>query len=494
MSQPASLSLADDPKNVVMRFAPNPNGPPTIGHARGIVVNNYFVRKYGGEFILRFDDTDPKNKKPLLKAYDWYLADLNWLDAKPDKTVIASERLRKYYKVAETLIEKENAYVCQCSRDDFKRFKDAQKECPCRTNEPAENLKLWNKMLEGSFDEGDAVLRIKTDIRSADPALRDWVAARIIKAEHPKVGSEYFVWPMLDFESAVEDHLQGITHIIRGKDLIDSEKRQKFIYDYLGWDYPITLHWGRIRLADFGKFSTSQMASDIEAGNYSGWDDVRLPTLRALKRRGITADAIKNTMLSLGLSESDITLSMENLYAENRKVLDPVAGRYFFVEENGYDLKTENPQKKTIRLPINPNKKHEGKRETSISIKDSSTLCCVPADDAQNLEVGDVVKLIGQSFVKVTSVDSKNRVIHSKIAEKTKDAKKIHWTIPAEYVEGNAGHVKVRILMPDGSDLTGYAEHSVSRLEVGDIVQFERLGFARLDSSEPELIFCYGHN
>lgn len=486
------LELPDKPKDVVMRFAPNPNGPATLGSARGIVINSYLVKRYGGKFILRFDDTDPKLKKPLKKAYRWYQEDMKWLEAEPDQVVVASERIPKYYDFAQKLIELEKAYVCLCEREEFKKLKDMAKACPHRETNAEDNLALWQDMLNNKFGEGEAVLRIKTDIKSPDPALRDWVAFRILRAEHPLVGKRYVVWPMLDFESAIEDHVLGVTHIIRGKDLMDSEKKQIFIYDYLGWKYPKTLHWGRLRLADYGKLSTSEMAKGIEEGRYTGWDDPRLPTIRALGRRGITSGAIRNSMLALGLSESDIAISMENVYAENRKILDPIAGRYFFVEEGGYDLKTENPQKKTIRLPINPNKKFEGTRDTPIAITDTSTSSYIPEKDAQDLKEGDIVKLIGQSFVKIIDVDDSNQIIHSEPVGKTKGAKKIHWTKPPEYVDERHGHVNADILMPDGSKKTGYCEYFCQNLDIGDIIQFERFGFVRLDSKDP-LVFCFGH-
>ena len=132
---------------------------------------------------------------------------------------------------------------------------------------------------------------------------------------------------MLDFESAIEDHELGVTHIIRGKDLRDSERRQEFLYNYMSWTYPFTLHWGRISIHEFGKFSTSKLRSEIDKGLYSGWDDPRLPTLRALRRRGFAPEAIRLFVLKLGINESDISVSLENLPCRERKLVDPVAHR-----------------------------------------------------------------------------------------------------------------------------------------------------------------------
>ena len=327
----AALSGADG--GVVMRFAPNPNGPPTIGSARGIIINSEYVRRYGGRFLLRFDDTDPVNKRPMLEAYGWYIEDCRWLGAVPDEVIIASDRLPRYYEVAKELIKRGGAYVCRCQQAAFKAKKDAAEACPHRDQSPEENLSLWGEMIGGGLGPGDAVLRIKTDIVHKDPALRDWAAFRIVTADHPRIGERYRVWPLLDFESAIEDHLLGVTHILRGKDLMDSERRQRYLYDHMGWNYPKTIHWGRIKIHQFGSFSTSALRRALEAGEYSGWDDARMPTVRALRRRGIRPEALRKFMVELGVGETDISISMDSVYAENRKIVDPDAKRRFFVKD-----------------------------------------------------------------------------------------------------------------------------------------------------------------
>jgi glutamyl-tRNA synthetase len=256
---------------VVMRFAPNPNGPPTLGSARGIIINGEYCKIYRGKYILRFDDTDPKTKRPMLEAYDWYLEDFEWLGYRPDEVIYASKRISLYYDYARKLIELGGAYACFCRKEEFKKFRDTGIPCPHRTLSVEENLEVWDKMLESAYEEGEVVLRIKTDMSHKDPAVRDWVAFRIIYTPHPLVGDAYSVYPTLDFESAIEDYLCKTTHILRGKDLRDSELRQRYVYDYLGWEYPVTIHWGRVNILEFGKLSTSLIKKDIEAGKYEGW-------------------------------------------------------------------------------------------------------------------------------------------------------------------------------------------------------------------------------
>ena len=130
-------------------------------------------------------------------------------------------------------------------------------------------MELWRMMLDGRLGEERRSSRIKTDIKHRDPAIRDWAAFRIVTTPHPIVGDRYRVWPLLDFESAVEDHLQQVTHILRGKDLMDSETRQRYLYQHMGWTYPRVVHWGRIKIHQFGSFSTSKLRKAIEAGGYT---------------------------------------------------------------------------------------------------------------------------------------------------------------------------------------------------------------------------------
>lgn len=473
-----SIRLKDEPNSPVLRFAPNPNGPLTIGHARGVVVNSYLAKKYGGKFILRFDDTDPRTKKPNIKAYDWILDDCMWLNAKPDEIIKASDNIDLYYEYAVKLIGLGHAYVCTCEREAFRTRKNQGIECPCRSNSPEENQIGWEKMLDATYFEGEAVLRIKTDIKHKDPALRDFTAFRIIDESHPLTLKKYRVWPLLDFESAIEDHIRGMTHIIRGIDLMDSGLKQKYIYDYFGWVYPQVLLWGRLKIEDMGKFSTSQMSQDIASGKYSGWDDPALPTLRALKRRGILSTTICDFMLGLGLSDSAISISLENIYSHNRKNLDETANRYFFIS-NPLPLKITGVPPKTIRMPLHPTDKMRGVRTQTMG---EGKPFHISSKDAE-LEVNEIIKLMGLPHVKITSV-SKESIEAEYIAGNHKDSKKIQ-TIQ----DG----VRCRILKPDGEDF-GLCETECEKLDIDSIVQFERYGFCRLDSNQDELLFIYGHN
>ena len=464
---------------VVMRFAPNPNGPATLGSARGMVVNSEYVKMYIGKFILRFDDTDPDIKRPMLEAYEWYLDDFKWLGVVPDQVIYASDHFPLYYDYARKLIEMSKAYVCFCKGEIFKELKDAKKACPHRGVDLEENLRHWEKMLAGEYEDHQAVLRIKTDIKHKDPALRDWGAFRIRKMDHPRsvIGNKYFVWPLLDFAGAIEDHELGMTHIIRGKDLMDSEKRQSYIYKYFGWRYPRTTHWGRVKIYEFGKFSTSSLRKAIETGEYSGWDDPRLPIIRAIRRRGIMAEALKKFMIDMGVGTTDVSISMESLYAENRKIVDPIANRYFFVWDP-MELEITDSEPTVAKLPLHPTDHARGKRE--ISVRKKVFVC---REDVEKLKVGSVLRLKDFCNIEITSLvpfQAKHSTVSLEAHKKSK-GKIIHW-VP---IDG----ISVKVRSPYG-DIEGIGEHGIAT-ELDKIVQFERFGFCRVDAVDKEKVEVY---
>ncbi len=471
------LPAADEYDEIVMRFAPNPNGPPTIGSARGIVVNDEYVREYDGRLVLRFDDTDAVNKPPQKEAYVWYEEDAEWLGAEVHETYRASDRLETYYEHGRALIKEEAAYVCDCPGDDFSEKKAAGEACPHRGRNVQENLEAWEAMHD---DATDTVLRVKTDIEHKNPALRDWVAFRIVDVEthpHPLTGDEYRVWPMLDFQSAVDDHLLGTTHIIRGKDLRDSEGRQKYVYDAFGWDYPEVLHWGRISVEEYGTLSTSSLAEAIEAGEYEGWDDPRVPTVRALRRRGVQGDALRDALLELGVSESDIEFSMEHVYSANRALVDDSANRYFFVR-NPVRVEVEDAPSVVARPPLHPD---EDRGEREINVDDEIYL---EADDIP--DEGGRLRLKSLYNVEVVSRDGDVPVVRhigddlSLVREG--DVSVVHW------LSANDGESVEATLRTPSGDETGVVE-AAARDEEGEVVQFERVGFARVETTEPFVAF-----
>ena len=299
-------------KGVIMRFAPSPSGPLHIGHAMTASLSYLYVKKYGGKFIIRIEDTNPENIYP--PAYKMIENECAWLFNSEAEIIIQSYRMEIYYKYAEKLIKKNAVYVCTCSQDEFEKFTSSKSNCPCRNLDVKENMARWKKMLdENGFKQGESVLRFKSDMKHPNPAMRDFPLARINIHLHPIQKNKYRVWPLMNFAVAVDDIEMEITHVIRAKDHIDNAKRQEMIHKSLGKKSPWTAFLGKFKFTDL-EISKTKMRLSIEEGKYSGWDDERLPTIESLKKRGYKPSAFWKFAEQIGLSENDKVMDKKEFF------------------------------------------------------------------------------------------------------------------------------------------------------------------------------------
>ena len=263
-------------KEVTLRLAPYPSGPLHIGNTRMVVLNDYLAKKYKGKLYLVFDDTIGSKTKIIdPDAYDSIPEGLDYLDVKVHKTYYKSDRLDLFYDYALQIITKGSAYVCTCDGVTWRTtFKEDKTACPCRSRTIEDNLDHWEKMLDGTYPELGAVVRLKTEMDAPDPAIRDPVMLRISEREHPRVGSKYRVWPLLEFSWGIDDHELNISHIIRGKDLRKEGVLEERIWDVFQWKKPTITLYGRMKLYDL-QLSKSESAQKIRSGEYSDWTDPR---------------------------------------------------------------------------------------------------------------------------------------------------------------------------------------------------------------------------
>ena len=472
------VDLPDVDGEVVLRFAPNPSGPLHIGHARAAVLNKEYVKRYGGKLILRVEDTDPRRVDPL--AYQMMEEDLKWLSVDWQEKYVQSSRMEIYYEYAQKLIEIKEAYMCTCEGGDFKKLKDECEPCPCRELPVEHSMKLWKELK--TMEEGEAVLRVKTDIKHKNPAIRDWVAMRVVEAEHPRTGNKYRVYPMMNFSVTVDDHLMGVTHVLRGKDHLANSEKQRYLYQHFGWKVPVFVHYGRLKMEDVA-LSTSKARQGIEDGIYTGWDDPRLGTIRAIARRGIKQEAITELMMEIGPKISDAIVSWKKVSGLNRAILEETSNRYFFVPDPTM-IKIENlPQSEIgiIERPLHPDHLERGNRELPFGPK-----LYITTDDYKETGNNRILRLIDAVNV---SFDGDKTVYHSNDLEEARQSKAriVQW-VPVD------GSLATNLVMPDASVITGFIEPSASNLKVDDVVQFERFGFARLDQvTDNKLTFYFAH-
>ncbi len=351
------------PGAVVVRLAPFPSGALHVGHARMLYANDHYRQRYAGRLLLVFDDTPGSEEKRVeSEFYDIIRGDLDLAQVRPDAVYYKSDRVGAFYPWAVRTIEAGGAYVCHCPADLLRANRAAGEACPERAQRTEETLREWDRMLAGEYAVGTAVLRLRTDMRDADPAFRDRILFRLSDLDHPRVGRRYRVWPMLEFSWAVDDLELGITHVLRGKDLVIEDRMERFLWDLWKVKGPEFVHWGILRIRE-AKVAKSKAYREVKSGVFDGWDDPRTWSLRSLDRRGITPEAVRAFILSFGMSLSDIEVPAESLYAENRKLIDATTMRRSFVADPvEVDVSGWPAGLTTTELPNHPDRPELGRR------------------------------------------------------------------------------------------------------------------------------------
>lgn len=510
--------LKNAEKGVVMRLAPYPSGPLHIGNARMVILNDEYVKKYNGKLFLVYDDTIGSEEKiPVIDAYNLIKDDLNWLGVKVHEIFYKSNRMEIFYEWAEKIIEKEQAYVCECNAEKLRENRERGEECIHRNASKETTLEKWKKILNGGYKEGQAVLRLKTNMQHKNPAFRDRVLFRIVEREHPLVKDKYRVYPLLEFSWAVDDYLLGITHILRGKDLVIEDEMELYIWNLLKLEKREILHYGMLKLAE-AKLSKSKSLKEVQSGEFSGWDDPRTWSLQSLRKRGISPIAIRNFILSFGMSLADIEVPAENLYAENKKIIDGIAKRFFFVA-NPIKIIIENlPEIKEVEIPNHP-KNDLGKRKIKtakevfiskedyekfkgkeIRLKDFCNVILENDLEISNEKIAEKTGVHGLKFEKnkeLNELKNSNPKQKNEIQSKEVEVKKAIFTsllnkeIPK--IQWTCEKFEVNVVMPNGEVIKGFGEENLRNVREDCVVQFERFGFVRIDKVENELIAYFGH-
>lgn len=455
---------------VVMRMAPGPSGPLHIGHARAAVLNDEYVRRYRGKLILRLEDTDPARVDA--DAYGMIQEDLEWLGCKVHETVIQSDRFERYYEVARRLLEMGKAYVCTHPPAEWRALKEEGRPCSHRGQDPARSLEAFDAMLAGAYRAQEAAVVAVTRVDHPNPALRDFPVLRIEDTPHPRTGTRFCVYPLMNMSVSVDDHDLGLTHVLRGKDHLNNTHRQDYLFGYLGWKMPVYIHYGRVSIEGV-ELSTSKMAAGIRAGTYMGWDDPRLGTLRALARRGYRPESLREYWVDAGVKEVDVVFSWKNLDAIDKKAQDPGAHRVFFVEDPvPLDLLVE--QDLTGAPPRLPSRPEAGRRTLHVRATGGHARVLVQRSDVATLAPGVVFRLKDLANFEGAGDGSARYV--SRSHEEARGAPIVHW-LP----DDPAQTAEAEVVRPDGSVGRGRIEREGAE-SGGRVVQMERVCFARIEA------------
>lgn len=325
-------------KNIVTRFPPEPNGYLHIGHAKSILLNYGLAKKYGGKFNLRFDDTNPTKEKT--EFVDSIIEDVKWVGADfEDRLFFASDYFEQMYEAAVKLIKKGKAYVCELTADQIREYRgtltEPGKNSPYRDRSVEENLRLFEEMKEGKYEDGSMVLRAKIDMASPNMNMRDPVIYRVAKIPHHNTGDKWCIYPMYDFAHPIEDAIEGVTHSICTLEFEDHRPLYDWVVKELEYECPPKqIEFAKMYLTNVitGKRYIKKL---VEDGIVDGWDDPRLVSISALRRRGFTPESIQMFMELVGVSKSQSSVDyamLEYCIREDLKlkaprvmaVLDPI--------------------------------------------------------------------------------------------------------------------------------------------------------------------------
>ncbi|HEC76371.1 MAG TPA: glutamate--tRNA ligase [Thermoplasmatales archaeon] len=457
---------------VITRFPPEPNGYLHIGHAKAAFIDYEYARIYDGIFILRFDDTNPANEKK--EFYEAQKEDLKWLGIEWDREYRTSDNVPKHYEFAKKMLEEGNAYICTCSEEKIRENRRKGIECECRKSGEIS----WSDFF--SMREGEGVLRLKGDMKSKNTAMRDPVLFRITEHPHPIHGNRFRVWPTYDFYGAVEDSLSGVTHPFRSKEYELRDEVYFYLLDCLGLRKPHLMEFSRLEIKGM-PVSKRKIKPLIDKKIVTGWDDPRLPTLKGLRKRGILPEAIKEFVLSQGISRTESVVVFENLEAVNRKILDGISKRYFFVP-HPVKLKVNNAPSKEVILKYHPSVEM-GKRKLK-----TGEIFYIPLEDANKLKKNDIFRL--KDLYNVEVIEKGMNEIKGKFSgeKMIEGIEKIQW-VSHEYLKMDV--IVPHLLYKNGEFneksieiVKGYAEKNVEEVENNEIVQFERFGFVKIEKDD----------
>ena len=432
--------------HVQTRFPPEPNGYLHIGHAKSIILNNDIAKEYNGKFNLRFDDTNPtKEKEEFVNSI---IEDVKWLGGEfEDRLFFASNYFEEMYEKAVMLIKKGKAFVCDLSADEIREyrgdFKTPGKESPYRNRSVEENLKLFEDMKNGLFEDGSHVLRAKIDMASPNINMRDPIIYRVARMTHHNTGDKWCIYPMYDFAHPIEDAIEGITHSLCTLEFEDHRP----LYDWVvrECEYknpPRQIEFAKLYLTNVvtGKRYIKKL---VEDGIVDGWDDPRLVSIAALRRRGYTPEAIRNFVKLAGVSKADSSIEsamLEYCIREDLKlkksrimaVLDPIK----LIIDNYPEGQSE-----LCTMPNNLENPELGEREIEFGRElyiEREDFMEVPPKKYFRLFPGNEVRLMGAYFVTCTSVEKDENgeiiAVHATYDPETKsgsgfNARKVKGTI-----------------------------------------------------------------
>ena len=511
------------------RFPPEPNGYLHIGHAKAICIDFGLADEFGGKTNLRFDDTNPEAEEQ--EYVDSIMQDVRWLDFEWDRLCYASDYFPQLYEWAIQLIKAGKAYVDDHSAEEVRQFRgtltEPGKDSPFRNRAVEENLDLFIRMKQGEFPDGSRVLRAKIDMASPNLNMRDPVMYRILHARHHRTGDEWCIYPMYDYAHGQSDSIERVTHSMCTLEFADHQPLYRWYMDQLGIFPSQQIEFDRLNLT-YTLLSKRKLLQLVKEGRISGWDDPRMPTLRGIRRRGFTPEALRAFCASIGASRTNGTTDIEMLEHFQRDDLNRRASRAMAVLRPLKLVIDNYPADKEefVEVANNPEDPAAGTREVPFSRElyiEQDDFREIPPPKYYRLSPGKEVRLRNAYFVTAHSVvkdeagnlvevhctyDPLSRGGNSPDGRKVKST--MHWVSAAHAISAEIrlydklfakadpydleeGQDVLDNLNPNSVEIVTGAklEPSLANAKVGDRFQFERVGYFCLDpdSTPGNLVF-----
>lgn len=481
---------------VVTRFPPEPSGYLHIGHAKAALLNQYFAQAYKGKLIIRFDDTNPSKEKEEFQ--DSILEDLQLLGIIGDRITFSSDYFQEMYDYCIQMIKEGKAYCDDTPTEKMREERTEGIPSSRRERTVEENLKIFTEEMKNGTEEGlKNCVRAKIDYQALNKALRDPVIYRCNLTPHHRTGTTWKIYPTYDFCVPIVDALEGVTHALRTIEYRDRNPQYEWMLN--------ALHLRKVHIWDFARInfvrtllSKRKLQWLVDKHIVSNWDDPRFPTVRGVRRRGMSVEGLRNFVLSQGPSRNVINLEWNLIWAFNKKVIDPIAPRHTAIVApvkirlEGDDV----PQTPTIEMKLKHKKNPDVGEKKVIFYKD----ILIDEEDAKTISEGEEVTLMDWGNVIITKKNDDGSLVGKlHLAGDFKKTKlKLTWLadtedkIDADLVDFD--HLLCKDKLEEGDNFEDFltpetefhtkavVDLNIKDLKVGDVIQFERKGYFRLDS------------
>jgi glutamyl-tRNA synthetase len=488
---------------VVTRFPPEPSGYLHIGHAKAAILNQYFAQMYHGKLIIRFDDTNPSKEK--VEFTQAIIEDLDLLGIKGDRITHSSDYFQEMYDLAVRMIKEGKAYCDDTVQEKMREERGEGIASARRNRSVEENLRVFEEMSKGTEEGLKNCVRAKISVDAPNKTLRDPVIYRCNLTPHHRTGDKWKVYPTYDFCCPVVDAIEGVTHALRTIEYRDRNAQYEWMLKALNlrkvhvWDFS-RINFVRTLL------SKRKLQWFVDTGKVANWDDPRFPTVRGVRRRGMSVEGLRNFIISQGPSKNILNLDWSLIWASNKKVIDPIAPRHCAVYKDAAVpvIISGGPTEPVTEL------KPKHKKNPDLGDKKIiySSRILIDQDDAKTLKDNEEFTLMDWGNAIVTAIRHKDDVV-TEIEVKLhlegdfkKTEKKISWLadttdlVPVELIDFD--HLITKEKIEEGENFEDYltpetefhtaavADVNIKDLAVGAVIQFERKGYYRLDTAYSE--------